>query len=163
MPGTQQETISIMHGLLSELRFTLRQLRRSPAFSATALFTLALCIGANIVMFSVVRNVLLRLPDYTQPQQLIVIRETVHAGPDSFNDLPVNANHLLYWRQHAQSFQGFAAIGTESVPLGAAASLSRSVSPRTLRISFRCLACGPFLAAPSCLQKSSPATMSHPY
>jgi len=56
-----------MHGLLSELRFTLRQLRRSPAFSATALFTLALYIGANIVMFSVVRNVLLRLPDYTQP------------------------------------------------------------------------------------------------
>jgi predicted permease len=107
-----------MHGLLSELRFTFRQLRRSPAFSAAALFTLALCIGANIVMFSIVRNVLLRLPDYTQPQQLVVIRETVHAGPDSFNDLPVNANHLLYWRQHAQSFQGFAAIGTESVPLG---------------------------------------------
>jgi predicted permease len=107
-----------MHGLLSELRFTIRQLRRSPAFSAAALFTLAFCIGANIVMFSVVRNVLLRLPDYNQPQQLAVIREEIHAGPDSFSDLPVNANHLLYWRQHAQSFQGFAAIGTESLPLG---------------------------------------------
>jgi predicted permease len=108
----------MMHGLLSELRFTLRQLRRSPAFSAAALFTLALCIGANIVMFSVVRNVLLRMPDYAQPQQLVVVREEVHAGPDSFSDLPVNANHLLYWRQHAKSFQGFAAIGTESLPLG---------------------------------------------
>jgi putative ABC transport system permease protein len=107
-----------MHGLLSELRFTLRQLRRSPAFSAAALFTLALCIGANIVMFSIVRNVLLRLPDYAQPQQLVVVREEIHAGPDSFSDLPVNANHLLYWRQHAKSFQGFAAIGTESLPLG---------------------------------------------
>jgi predicted permease len=107
-----------MHGLLSELRFTLRQLRRSPAFSAAALFTLALCIGANIVMFSIVRNVLLRLPDYAQPQQLVVVREAIHAGPDSFNDLPVNANHLLYWRQHARSFQGFAALGTESLPLG---------------------------------------------
>ena len=97
-----------MHGLLSELHFTMRQLRRSPAFSAAALFTLVLCIGANIVMFSVVRNVLLRLPDYAQPQQLVVIREAVHAGPDSFSDLPVNANHLLYWRQHAQSFQAYA-------------------------------------------------------
>jgi predicted permease len=107
-----------MHGLLSELRFTIRQLRRSPAFSAAALFTLALCIGANIVMFSIVRNVLLRLPDYAQPQQLVVVREAIHAGPDSFSDLPVNANHLLYWRQHAHSFQGFAALGTESLPLG---------------------------------------------
>jgi predicted permease len=107
-----------MHGLLSELRFTLRQLRRSPAFSAAALFTLALCIGANIVMFSIVRNVLLRLPDYARPRQLVVVREEIHAGPDSFSDLPVNANHLLYWRQHAQSFQSFAAIGTESLPLG---------------------------------------------
>jgi predicted permease len=117
MPPATGE-ISIMHGLLSELRFTLRQLRRSPAFSAAALFTLALCIGANIVMFSVVRNVLLRMPDYAHPDQLVVVRETIHAGPDSFSDMPVNANHLLYWRQHAKSFQGFAAIGTESLPLG---------------------------------------------
>src|ERR1700745_479118 len=51
-PGRQQETISTMHGLLSELHFTMRQLRRSPAFSAAGLFTLVLCIGANIVMFS---------------------------------------------------------------------------------------------------------------
>jgi predicted permease len=122
MPGfigqRNQETSSTMHGLLSELRFTLRQLRRNPAFSAAALFTLALCIGANIVMFSVVRNVLLRLPDYAQPQQLVVIRENIFAGQASDTDMPVNANHLLYWRQHAKSFQGFAAIGNESLPLG---------------------------------------------
>jgi predicted permease len=107
-----------MHGLLSELRFTIRQLRRSPAFSAAALFTLALCIGANIVMFSVVRDVLLRTPDYAHPEQLVAVREAIHAGADSFSDLPVNANHLLYWRKHAKSFQGFGAIGTESLPLG---------------------------------------------
>jgi predicted permease len=107
-----------MHGLLSELRFTIRQLRRSPAFSAAALFTLALCIGANIVMFSIVRNVLLRLPDYAQPQQLVVLRENISAGPDSFSDLPVNANHLRYWQHHAQSFQALAALSLYSMPLG---------------------------------------------
>ena len=107
-----------MHGLLSELRFTLRQLRRSPAFSAAALFTLALCIGANVVMFSIVRNVLLRLPDYAQPQQLVVVHENVQSGQSGDMDLPVNANHLLYWRQHANSFQGFAALGFGSMPLG---------------------------------------------
>ena len=107
-----------MHGLLSELRFTLRQLRRSPAFSAAALFTLALCIGANIVMFSIVRNVLLRMPDYAQPQQLTVLRENIVGGDAADVSLPVNANPLLYWRQHAQSFQGFAALGFGSMPLG---------------------------------------------
>jgi predicted permease len=106
-----------LHGLLSELRFTLRQLRRSPAFSAAALFTLALCIGANIVMFSIVRNVLLRMPDYAQPQQLTVLRENIVGGDAADVGLPVNANHLLYWRQHAQSFQGFAALGFGSMPL----------------------------------------------
>lgn len=107
-----------MHGILRELRFTLRQLRRSPAFSAAALFTLALCIGANIVMFSVVRNVLLRLPDYANPQQLVVLGEQIHSGQSADMDLPVNANHLLYWQQHARSFQGFAALRSGTMPLG---------------------------------------------
>src|ERR1700754_1546867 len=107
-----------MHGLLSELRFTLRQLRRSPAFSAAAIFTLALCIGANIVMFSIVRNVLLRTPDYARPQQLVVVRENVQSVQSGDMDLPVNANHLVYWRQHAKSFQSFAALGFGSMPLG---------------------------------------------
>jgi predicted permease len=124
-----------MYGLLSELRFSLRQLRRSPAFSTAALFTLALCIGANIVMFSIVRNVLLRMPDYAQPQQLVVVREDIHAGPDSFSDMPVNANHLLYWRQHAKSFQGFAAIGTESLPLGGSGQPEQiGVAPHTANL-----------------------------
>jgi predicted permease len=107
-----------MHGLLRELRFTLRQLRRSLAFSAAALFTLALCIGANIVMFSVVRDVLLRMPEYAQPQQLVVVRENVLAGQASNMDMPVNANHFLYWQQHAKSFQGLAALTCYSMPLG---------------------------------------------
>src|ERR1700753_1527560 len=114
----QQENISTMHGLLRELRFTIRQLRRSPAFSAAALFTLALCIGANVVMFSIVRNVLLRLPDYVQPQQLVVVRESIPSGQSADMDLPVNANHLRYWQQHAQSFRRFAALRSGTVPLG---------------------------------------------
>src|ERR1700744_3593820 len=114
----QQEKISSMLGLFSELRFTLRQLRRSPAFSAAAIFSLALCIGANIVMFPIVVNVLLRVPEYVQPRQLVVIRENILAGQASDMDMLVNANHFRYWQQHAQSFQGFAALRSGTMPLG---------------------------------------------
>ncbi len=46
------------------------------------------------------------------------MRENIHSGDSADMDLPVNANHLLYWRAHAQSFQGFAALGFGSMPLG---------------------------------------------
>ena len=107
-----------MSGIFGELSFTLRQLRRSPAFTVAAIFTLALCIGANIIMFSIVRNTLLRSPDYAQPRELVVLRENILAGQSSGMNMAVNANHLRYWQQHAQSFQGFAALDAGSMPLG---------------------------------------------
>jgi predicted permease len=110
-----------VYELLSELRFSLRQLRRSPVFSLAALLTLTLCIAANVAMFSVLRNVLLRLPAYAEPQRLVVVREAIQGTQLADNDLPVNANHLGYWQAHAQSFEGFAALAPESLPLGGGA------------------------------------------
>jgi len=68
-----------MQNILNDLRFALRQLRRSPAFAITAVLTLALGVGANTAVFSLLDQALLRSLPVRDPQQLIVLKSTGRA------------------------------------------------------------------------------------
>jgi predicted permease len=61
---------------MSDLRFALRQLRKTPAFTVTALATVAICLGANLAIFAVIDSILLRPLPFPQPDRLVTIYNT---------------------------------------------------------------------------------------
>jgi predicted permease len=92
-----------------DARFGMRTLRKTPGFTAVALLTLGLGIGANTAIFSVVDAVILRPLAYSHPEELVAIQESV-STPSGTSIAPVNVAHFLDWRATTHAFQGMALL-----------------------------------------------------
>jgi predicted permease len=93
-----------LESLLHDVCYSIRTLRRTPGFAAIAILVIALGIGANVALFTVVRNVLLKPLPYHDPDRLVSIYEhdTVGNHPDWSFYLPVDAGSMKEWQQAAQ-------------------------------------------------------------
>ena len=93
-----------MTTLSQDLRYAIRMFLKSPGFAAIAVLTLALGIGANTVLFSVVNGVLLNPLPYPHSEQLVA----VSADTPGFNHAPVAYLNFLDWQRDTQTFSSMA-------------------------------------------------------
>ena len=113
-----------MHTLIQDIRFGLRMLRKNPGFAVVAVLVLALGIGANTAIFSVVNAVLLRPLQYPDPERLVVIR----AVQPVIGQTPISYPQFLAWREQKDVFDEVATFNSSS------ATLTGTGEPEQLRV-----------------------------
>lgn len=96
-----------MPTLFQDLRYGLRMLLKNPGFTAVAVITLALGIGANTAIFSVVNAVLLRPLPFPDPDRLMIVKETNLAR--GMTDFGVSMPDFRDWQSRNQVFERMAA------------------------------------------------------
>src|SRR5262245_24902796 len=104
-----------MNSLLKDIRFGVRNLVKRPGFTLVAVITLALGIGANTAIFSVVNGVLLRPLPFKEPERLVTVWER-RANSGAAN-LPVSGHEYVAWKDQNHSFAALTLIQTDGFNL----------------------------------------------
>ncbi len=99
-----------LESLARDLRYGLRTLRRTPGFTLIAIVVMALGIGANVALFTVVRSILLKPLPYRDPNRLALIYEGEKGHPHPHPWLPVDAGSFWEWQRTAQSMAEMALV-----------------------------------------------------
>src|SRR5690348_273767 len=99
-------SVNLLEGIFQDLRYALRTLRNSPGFMIVVVLTLALGIGANTAIFSLVEGVILAPLPYREPDRLVMVLESNLRFPLDAISYP----NFQDWQRSAHSFQQMAAV-----------------------------------------------------
>ena len=119
-----------IESLWQDLRYGVRMLLKKPSFSLIAIFTLALGIGANTAIFSVVDSVLLKPLPYPHPEELLAVRLTAQGLGNK--DLPISDSAYFIFREQSSAFQD---IGLYNTGLVNVTGLGEPERAPTLRVT----------------------------
>ena len=140
--------VKLFENLLQDLRYGLRQLRRDPGFTVTTVLTLALGIGVNTTIFSLLSSMLLRKPPINDSGRVMMLLSR-HPGAgssaDEGNRMPVSAADFLDWRIQATSFSGIAASSEKDFALGTRTQPARIPGAQVSANYFQVLGVSPIL------------------
>jgi putative ABC transport system permease protein len=103
----EMNTLSFFEGLLRDVRHAFRMIRMNPGFSAAAILSLALGIGANTAIFSVVNAVLIRPLPYPEPEALVGVFNSGLIQGETFNDMGLAAGMYAGLKEQSKTFQEF--------------------------------------------------------
>jgi hypothetical protein len=101
--------------MLKDIRFALRQLLKQPAFTAIAVITIALAIGATTAVLSLVNGLLVRPLPYREPQQLVLLLQ--HFKSQNLERIPVSPPEFKDYETRAHSFEKLGAFGYKNFNL----------------------------------------------
>src|SRR5262245_6808112 len=118
--------------IIQDARHALRMMRQSPGFAAIALLTLAIGIGANTAVFSVVDHLFFRPFPFQQADRLTVVHEILRMGDGPARTTPVSLAHFREWQRSWRSVDELAAIGGLRMSLTGVGEPERV---QTLRVS----------------------------
>src|SRR5437867_3480644 len=111
-----QRGLPVLDVTFQDLRYAFRGIRRNPGFATVAILSLAIGIGANTAIFSLVNGVLLQPLAYKDPQRLFAVRE--HLSPGR-NPMPVNPVHAYEWAKQCPSLEDVALMRSNRADVAA--------------------------------------------
>src|SRR5467141_5305128 len=161
----ERRGLPFLETLLQDLRFAGRTLRRNPGLTSVAVLTLALGVGANTALFSVVKAVLLNSLPYRQPERLITL-----ARGDSQTPNPTNVSYgeTEDWKGRTRSFQQIALYHGWTPSSSAGGAPEMVFGLRVTRNFFETLGTSPYLGRGFLPDEDRPGRwhvvlLSHPY